>query len=324
MAGLPGFTPLEPVPSEYKTTSNAPHTGMHDDAVDAINEIAAAFPTALGDLDGFDTSAAGTIPGRKLLLYDTTSGDVILGADADPSGLYVAVADLGQPNSAALLDSAGKLTVDQLPDGIGGSSLQVKDDGGAALAARPYLNIIGANSISDNAGTDSTDVDVSKADVRVLRVASDVAVANQTTPQEITDLTLPMVAGDAFDFDLYLWAYSTTAAKVKAIINGPTGSTMHTLIWGPHSTMTATTVGNQFDISLMRYVTSDVPNTGNQQFGGFTSAGPLTAVLIRAVGSVKCPTGVSGNLVTKIGQVTATADVTCAKAFASKLILSRI
>ena len=323
-----GFTPLEPVADAYKTPSNAPHTDMHDAEAAAINLLAAAIPEGFEDLVGFDTSAAGTITGRKLLVFDDVASEIVLGADADPSGAYVpvsalGVATVGGVTGVATLDEDGNVVQD-LADPAPG--LQVKSNGGTALTARPYFNIVGANSVNDD-GSQIT-VDVTKANVPILRLQPDFSFAANTTLTTIPDLSPNLGHASLeqwWDFDLYLVVYSITAAQFKGVVTFPAGCLPEYDIWGPHTATTSasSTDGAQFDVDKQRITHCITAAPGAQQFGGFTSGGTLTPITVRAAGMVKYPAGVTGQMAVKGAQVNSNAAVTAAKGAFSKLILSQ-
>src|SRR3954470_39272 len=181
---------------------------MHDAAVAAINALIQAVPTALSELDGTDfTLPAGT--GRLIVLYDPDTLVVKLGRELDPGGSYVAIALLGQAEGVAPLDPAGHVV--QAPAShVHGIAIQ---DNGGTVYNRPVVNLkVVGGTIADNPGANRLDVDLKLADAFTIALGGTAAsrqVTNDTALVELTSWTLPLVVGDAFDFEIEIEAEST-------------------------------------------------------------------------------------------------------------------
>jgi hypothetical protein len=181
-------------------------------------------------------------------------------------------------------------------------ALRIMDSGGTEYDRGKLDIYAGTGGIVDDPANDRVQLILPTPIIQRVTSTAVNSVTNSATLTEIPDLTVPLAAGDALDFDLRMQVSSTTAAGLKVAIVGPTGSTMNYSIWGPQSTQTS------FDSTVLRFVTLNSPTAADQQFGGFGDSPAMTT--IRASGTVSCPTGVSGSLQVKIRQATATSGIT--------------
>lgn len=128
----------------------------------------------------------------------------------------------------------------------GGGGHVIRDEGGAALTARTYLNLIGAHvAATDNAGADSTDITIDD----LLTVASKSADYTATTDDRL-------LAFDCTSANKTLTLYTTTGNAGRWLYVIKTDASVNTLTIDPNGAQTingaATRVlANQYDSVLI-------------------------------------------------------------------------
>lgn len=328
MAGISLTKPVAQAPAGYRTTTNAPHFDLHTDIANAIAELAAAMPRGITDLTGVDFSVLPAAGKRQLVVRRPSDGKLVIDTDLDPGSAYLATALRGAPNGIAELGADGKLEADQLPAGVGGggggtSSLGFRINGGAAVT-RSFLNLINPTS-TDHADTNTLDVDLTKADVRVLRhttPSTGLVVTGLTTPILVPGLELFIPAGQVWDWELELVFKSTTTAKAKVVWSG---SGVEGEFDGYHTDVTSATLGGMWDVVKRRtpYIDGSAGNpNGNQSFGGFSSSGTASKAKVRGAGIVKPAADTTFQI--KAGVVATDSVESTVVPWASKLTMSRV
>ena len=268
-------------------------------AKDFLTHRDSDHPHTVGDLDDVDLTGTGAPAAGSFLGFDAVSSKWRAKAIDIASG-FIPASEKGAPDGVATLDSSGFL--EQSPaESETGPSLQIRENGGTAAVARRFLNIIGARDVVDRPDTDTTDVDVSFADVRIKFPSSSLDITGLTTPITVPGLTLDVKAGEVWKWELELVILSTATAKAKAVWSGPGVSGR---FWGAGGDQSAATVGSQFDLVKIRspYIDGSAANpNGNQTFNGYTSSGTPTKQVIEGRGTIK-PTA-DGTFAIKAGVV---------------------
>jgi len=300
--GVPGGVPL----------LNAGMTGLVDANGTPLSIGAAADWTTLANKPAVIAAGATQAAARSAIGAGTSSLALGTTGSTAKAGDY-------QPAAANITDStatgrailtAASAAAARTAIGAGTSDLALGSTETTAAAGDHGHIIAGVNGLQAALDAKATTATLPTTATERLATAT---VVNASTVLAQSGLNVPMVANKVYDVGALLYFTGDFAAKIKAVLDGPAGSTCLYMAEGP-AVGSAGSTGNQVREAR------DTIGSYTNQFGSFSTTAPCA---VRMEGWVACGS-TAGDLVVKFAQGVSTAVDTTLLAGSTLTIVERV